>query len=68
MAEKGLNMSVQDIADLSPHLVVNCGSTVHVIAVSEVRLLARGHECLSDKDDVIRLLATALTDNLDKKQ
>lgn len=59
---------VQDIADISPHLVVNCGAKVHVIAVSEIRLLSRGYECLSDKDDIIHLLALALIDNLDKKQ
>jgi len=60
-------MSITELSDHQPHIVINTGDAVHVIAVSQIRALANGECYLGDKSDMIRLLANGIIGLIDAK-
>lgn len=57
-------MQVADINKNQPCITVDIGDTRHVISIVTIRQLANGAEYYGDKQELIRLLSTALRDLL----
>lgn len=55
-------MSVVDLTDSQPALVVELPDEVHVISIVTIRQLANGEPYHGDRDKLIQLLATVLRD------
>ena len=58
-------MPVVNLSENQPHLVVNLGDEVHVIAVADIRMLANGAKYHGDAESMIRLLAKVAIDGVE---
>ena len=56
---------IADIREQQPHVVINTGDSVHVIAIADLRRLANGETYRGEQAEMIQVLAKALVDVID---
>lgn len=57
---------IDNLTDHQPALTINTGDAVHVISIVTIRQLAAGAEYRGDKDQLVRVLCTALRDMMNE--